>query len=255
MGRERQDIEPPHAFLTLTEGVRAGMEFVALGGLSPWLLGHAPRGDGHPVLVLPGFMADDSSTLILRTFLEKLGYQTYGWGLGENLGPANFDTEEELGIRLTEILQKHQEPVSLVGQSLGGVYAREIAKAQPDIIRQVITLGSPLRGLGGSAKQVEEMFMQMNATSAQAVSMTADMLKRNPDVPTTSIYSQWDGVVAWENSLQDHQHGIENVHVYSSHIGMGLNPSVLYVVADRLAQDKDAWQPFETAFPLSAMFP
>lgn len=220
-----------------------------------WLLRRAPKGDGHPVLVIPGFMADDDSTKILRAFLNSLGYATYGWGLGINYGPSTLDLDKEFKDMVRQIEREHKSDISVVGQSLGGVYAREIAKDHPDRIRQVVTLGSPLRGQGGSAEHVESLYHSISGTTPNDMRASYADIRGNPPVPSTSIYSEYDGIVSWRNSLQDDHHEAENVAVYSSHIGMAVNPTVLYVVADRLAQLDGEWSPFKASWDLIGLFP
>ena len=254
MSDRRANLSPPPAILTLTEGVRASAEFVSLA-LFDWLLQRAPRGDGRAVLVIPGFMADDRSTEVLRHFLTKIGYAPYGWGLGANKGPASFDFEAEFEQLLDSILSTHGAQVSIIGQSLGGVYAREVAKAYPEKVRQVITLGSPLRGPGGSAKHVKQMFLEVSgATAPETFDLNIETSK-NPPVPCSSIYSEHDGVVSWQASVQDDCGQAENIPVFASHLGMGVNPTVLFVIADRLVQSMSEWAPFEPPADLYGLFP
>lgn len=233
----------PHPWLTLTEGSRAALDLASFG-LMRWALEAAPRGDGHPVLVLPGFMADDDSTSLLRDFLKGRGYSVFGWEMGQNTGPNGEGFSERLGGRVEEIVVKTQSKLSIVGQSLGGVYAREIARHGHEAVRQIIMLGSPLAGPGGgTARHVEALYEEMgeNAPHPDPQDALADF---DPLVPSTSIYSQMDGIVSWQASLQNDHEKAENIHVHASHIGMGVSPAVLYVVADRLAQDPENWRPF-----------
>src|SRR5215467_14367832 len=137
-----REIGPPRRRLLLLEG-RAFLEFAALIPAYPFLR-RAPRGDGHPVLVLPGFMASDFSTRTLRRFLRDLGYAVHGWKLGRNVGPSP-ETVGRLVARLQELRTRHGRRISLIGWSLGGIYARELARRFAPDIRQVITLASPFR--------------------------------------------------------------------------------------------------------------
>ena len=140
-------VRPPSAMLALTELPRALFELGSLPFAAP-VLATAPRGDGHPVLVLPGFIASDTSTAVLRRYLAKLGYDAHAWELGRNLGPRAIGAEgEKLIARLRAIHDATGEKVSIVGWSLGGIMARIIARRAPDAVRQVITLGHPSRAV------------------------------------------------------------------------------------------------------------
>ena len=146
-------VPPPHALLALTEAHRAVVEVVTLG-LSRRLLERAPRGDGHPVMVLPGFLGADGYNAGFRRYLTRLGYAVHGWGLGRNLGPRE-GVLESLEARITFLSERYEGPISLVGHSLGGIFARELARAFPERVRQVISLGSPpvygTQSAGGAA--------------------------------------------------------------------------------------------------------
>jgi hypothetical protein len=208
------------------------------------LLQLTARGDGHPVMVLPGFGAGDLSTAPLRRFLQSRGYAAYPWDLGVNTGPA-FQCERNVLRRVKEIHAEHGRKVSLVGWSLGGVYARELGRVAPDYVRQVITLGSPLHDnpRANNAWRLYEF-----ASGEKLDAFEDDLVRRRRaalQIPITSIYSRGDGVVAWECSLEPEGPLAENVEVISSHMGLGFNPLVLNIIADRLAQPEGAWQPFE----------
>jgi len=206
---------------------RAAVEAASVVPAMP-LLALAPRGDGHPVLVLPGLAAGDLSTRVLRAFLRQRNYHVHAWRLGRNLGP-NRATVEGLRSRVRELYQRHGRPMSIVGWSLGGVYAVEIAQAAPDVVRQVITLGSPL------------------AVAANLRGQRADGrgAAAPPGVPTTAIYSRSDGVVPWGAARVAPSRISESIEVRSSHIGLGLNPTVLWIIADRLAQPEGSWKPYQ----------
>jgi pimeloyl-ACP methyl ester carboxylesterase len=231
---------PPSKILQLLE-LRALGEFGVSLAVLP-LLSRAPRGDGHSVLVLPGLIADDASTRPLRSFLADRGYDVHGWGLGRNLG-LRPGVESKMKARLREIHRASGRKVSIVGWSLGGVFAREIAGAVPDAVRSVITLGSPIRGNPRStnAWRIYEW------ASGQSVDDPKSRRPRNdaPPVPTTSIYSRTDGIVAWQCSVEPPSDRTESIEVIGSHCGLGVNASVLYAVADRLAQPEGQWRPFE----------
>jgi len=242
--------KPPSKALQLLE-LRAFSEFGAALALLP-LLRRAPRGDGHPVLVLPGLIASDTSTQPLRAYLADRGYEVHGWGLGRNLG-LRPGIESKMKARLRQIHRDSGRKVSLVGWSLGGVFAREIASAVPDAVRNVITLGSPIRGNPRStnAWRVYEL--------ASGQSIDDPKLRRPreaaPPVPTTSIYSRTDGIVAWQCCVETATDHTESIEVMGSHCGLGVNASVLYAVADRLAQPEGEWQPFERSGLRAWVFP
>jgi pimeloyl-ACP methyl ester carboxylesterase len=223
------------------------------------LLRAAPRGEPHPVLVLPGLLASDLSTKTLRGWLGRLGYPVVGWALGRNRGPTK-EVNDELPRLIARLAAEHGAPVSIIGWSLGGIFARRLARRTPRQVRQVISLGSPFgqagRRLDGNpAGRVYQRYSPLHAvggTSAPGAS-----LARPLPVPSTSVYSRWDGVVDWRACRQQPGPISENVAVRSSHLGMGHDPAVLWVVADRLAQPGDQWRPFErpTRFGLGALFP
>lgn len=233
-------IRPPSRLLLALEA-RAGLEFVALLPALP-LLARAPHGDGHPVLVLPGFLASDASTLPLRRFLRGRGYHVHGWKLGRNQGPQP-EIVAGIGRRFLELRQRYGRKLSLIGWSLGGIYARELARHFPADVRQVITLASPFRDVAAS-----NVPREWRRGAGQHRFGSRDELRERLGaplpVPTTSIYSRSDGIVAWRSCLDDVGPLHENIAVRSSHIGMGHHPAVLLVIADRLAQAEDSWRPF-----------
>ena len=201
------------------------------------------RGDGHSVLLLPGFLASDFSTRPLRRFLRDLGYMAHRWKLGRNLGPQG-DLEERMAERLVELFQRRERRVSLVGWSLGGVYARVLANRHPEMVRGVVSLGSPFTGdptANNSARlynwitrdRLEDLLPERFAE-----------VRSTPPVPTTSIFSRTDGVTPWRCSLQPEGPQAESIEVPGSHLGLGFNPLVLWAVADRLAQPEEDWKPF-----------
>lgn len=238
-------VEAPSPLLALTELPRALFELGTLPMAAGWL-SSAPRGDGHPVMVLPGFMTTDRSTGLLRRYLKRLGYDVYAWELGRNLGPRAIGLEgEKLIARLSHIHKTTGQPVSLVGWSLGGVLARLVASRMPDHVRQVISLGSPFTG-DPRASNVWRTYQFMTGQKIGS-NHTRDQLREvaeAPPVPTTAIYSKGDGVVAWQNCVDVPSDLVENIEVRGSHCGLGVNASVMFAVADRLAQDPANWQPF-----------
>ena len=202
-----------------------------------------PKGDGHPVIFFPGFVASDFSTRPMRGLLKDLGYSTYGWGLGRNL-VFNERREDQMRDLLKSVYEKEGRKVSLVGWSLGGVFVREIAKANPELVRSVITLGSPISG-DLDHSNARRIYTAINGKADDKMEKRLAKLRTPPPVPTTSIYTKTDGIVAWRGSLQEEGPISENVQVPASHVGLGVNPLVMYVLADRLAQNEGKWQPFE----------
>lgn len=238
---------PPPGLSLLALEFRAPWEFGAV--LPAWpLLQRAPLGDGHTVIVFPGLTAGDPTTLPLRRYLESRNYATQGWGQGLNLGPRE-GVLDRVKDHVRRAADHSGDQVSLVGWSLGGIYARELAKELPDHVRCVITLGTPFSGphTSTNAWRIYEW------ASGRSVHRESEHynLPEAPPVPTSSIYSRTDGVVAWQGSIQapsPHNPHTENIEVLASHFGIGLNPSAWWAVADRLAQrhrPEAPWTPFQ----------
>ena len=231
---------PPSRLLMLLEG-RAFWELGAFVAAMP-MLRMAPRGDGHPVLVLPGLIANDTSTLPLRAFLKDRGYAAHGWEQGRNLGLRD-GVRDSMLRRLKELARLHGRKVSLIGWSLGGVYARELAKQSPDDVRLVISLGSPFTG----DPKANNAWRMYESASGQKVGdpRVHPGLRQTPPVPTTSIFSRSDGIVAWQCSVEQDGPKAENIEIEGSHCGLGHNPAALFAIADRLAQPEGGWRRFD----------
>lgn len=232
-------MKPPGPFLLALEG-RAPWELGV--ALASWpILRQAPRGDGHPVIVFPGLAASDLTTLPLRTFLAALGYRPHGWDLRFNFGPRKGVLESSLE-RVRRLRREHGGRVSLVGWSLGGVFAREIAKLAPGDVRCVVTMGSPFTGhpKANNAWRLYELVSGHRLEDNHAM----EHVRRTPPVPTTSILSRTDGIVAWRCCLQEREQRAESIEIQSSHMGIGMNPAAWYAVADRLAQREGRWKHF-----------
>jgi pimeloyl-ACP methyl ester carboxylesterase len=249
MMSKREPIPPPHPALLALEA-RAWFELVALLPALP-LLALAPRGDGHAVLVLPGFLASDLSTAPLRRFLSSRGYDAHGWSLGRNHGPTP-ETIVGLGRRFAEVRARQDRKMSLIGWSLGGIYARELARRFPSDVRQVITLASPFRDPGATAVSRWRSAWRgrdVGSDGARAEEANRDRERQRAlveplDVPTTSLFSRTDGIVAWRSCLEEPGPLRENIEVQTSHTGMGHHPGVLLTIADRLAQAEGEWRPW-----------
>ena len=244
---------PPSDLLALTEAPRALLEFASFLVLRP-AMAFLPRGDGHPVLVLPGFMASDSSTVPLRNLLIDLGYDAVGWELGRNVQITNARVKA-MSDSLLSHYERSGRTVSLVGWSLGGLLARELAKLHPEMVRQVVSLGSPLTADRGISR-VRRLFEALNGTvpEAQRHGHFLD-IEAPPPVPSTSVFTKSDGVVHWRGSIQPEGPERENVEVLASHIGLGVNPSVMWLIANRLAQPEGEWAPFEAKGCAAWAFP
>lgn len=244
----------PSPALLATEGPRAGLDFAAL--LATWpLLAMARRGDGHPVLVLPGWLAGDPATLLLRNVLGALGHNVKGWSLGTNRGPT-AKVVEELRTRLGQLHHDSGRRVSLVGWSLGGLYAQELARASPGSVQRLITLGSPVL-----RRCVWTQHVSRIADRATHLKGAATLLHRpwaepgSLRVPATSVFTRGDGIVNWSNCGYDVRSRRENVEVRGSHLGLAHNPAVIWLLADRLGQRDGRWRPFRPPLPLLRFFP
>lgn len=254
MSRPAAENAPPSLALFLSDFPRGAGDLGLFIAARP-LLRRAPRGDGHPVLVLPGLMAADSSTRLLRRFLRRLGYHVHGWRLGRNIGPTR-EIVEGLGARLDDLTERHGRKLSVIGWSLGGVYAREIARRRPDDVRQVITLGSPIRMQDRSQSRATRTYERFSKRHMPGL---GDRVTNGPHepllVPSTSIYSKLDGIVSWRACIADGDERTENVAVIGSHVGLGHNPAALWVIADRLAQPEGEWRPFVPPRGARRLFP
>ncbi len=220
--------------MLLFEAPRAMFEASQLAWSLPRLLA-GPRGEGHPVLVLPGYVSDDTSTIVLRALLERLGYAVHGWegGVNAEMPPA---IEARLLERLQAAYEQAGEPLSVVGWSLGGVYARFLALERPDWVHHVLTIGSPFHGEAGGHD-----FRWIYRVVNSGASLPDDARERlnsygaPVSMRATAIYSRSDGVAAWEACIDPEDSDTENIEVNCSHMGMGFDPRVLEIVADRLA--------------------
>jgi PGAP1-like protein len=203
-----------------------------------------PTGDGHPILILPGFMASDFSTGHFRTFLKQLGYTPYTWDLGRNYG--NISQLNILLKKIQNLHEEHQAKVSLIGWSLGGVYARQLAKVKPDLIRQVITLGSPFAGIH-EPNNVVWLYKLINGKRkiSENDKKWMENIAGPAPVPTTALYSKDDGIVPWEacmEPIEDELH--QNIEIKGTHLGLGFNPAVWTIVEDRLKYTAENWQAY-----------
>lgn len=225
-----QNIKKPSWFLNLTEIFRAIVDL--LRGLI-FRVSYKTKmsDDRHPVLVVPGFLGSDFSTSFLRKFITEMGHPAFGWGLGRNLGDL-----EDL-VRLTQNLEmiyaKYNQKVTLIGWSLGGVYARELAKQNPQLVHQVITLGSPFKGLNAPnhARWVFDLMGKEDQLSHEEM----DKIPEPAPVLTTAVYTKQDGIVPWQMCMEDEEDSLHrNIEVWGSHCGLIFNPKVLEIVVAQL---------------------
>lgn len=231
--------QAPSLSLLAMEPLRAVFDF-----FSGKLAANAqPVGDGHPVVVFPGLGGAPFTTASLRRFLHESGFQAHDWGRGVNTGPdGEFDTWlDGLEQHVRELHAATGRKVSLIGWSLGGIYAREIAKRCPESVRQVITLGTPFASMKG-ATHAETVYRLLNRGTSQLTPQMQERLRECPPVPTTSVYSKSDGVVCWQGCVEKTSRSSESVEVGASHLGMVTHPQVLRIVADRLAQPEGRWR-------------
>ena len=241
-------MEMPSKLLLSVEGIRSIYEYGLAWALHMPLQYIAPKGDGHPVMIIPGLGAADGSTYYLRNFIRSLGYRSYTWGQGRNLGPRQGldNLLSDIHKRIEKIYRANDnQPVSLIGWSLGGIYSREVAKIDPSLIRQVITMGTPFKGTAASTNASFLYEILSNDTSHKDP-VVLQKISEPPPVPFSSIYSKSDGVVHWKASIEYPAPMIENIEIPgASHLGLGHNPISMYVIADRLTQHRYNWKPYK----------
>jgi pimeloyl-ACP methyl ester carboxylesterase len=189
----------------------------------------APEG-GAPVIDVPGFTAPESLMAPLRRYLTGLGYDARGWGFGRNRGDVRGDVR-----RLARLVVDRADadgPVALVGWSLGGVVAREVARSHPHAVRRVITFGTPVNG---TAHTAGARFVQRGDADRLAA-YAARRDRTDPiRVPVTVVLSRRDGVVDWRGCLDHHSVDVDHVEVRSTHLGMVVDPDVWLTLARRLS--------------------
>jgi hypothetical protein len=239
--------------LLLTEPARSLADLAFLPLAASWL-SFAPRGDGHGVLVLPGLLASDASTLVLRRFLRLLGYEVRGWDLGRNLGPTD-EVLDEMPGRLAELARLTARPVSVIGWSLGGIYARELARQRPAQVRRVITLGSPFALIDGRMSHADRAYQRRSGLHANGRVPTREQVSRPITVPSTAVYSRRDGIVSWRACIEPGTDLHQNVEVRCAHLGFGVDPATLWLIADRLALQAGLLQHFRPPAALRSFYP
>ncbi len=244
-------LRPPSLLLMLAEA-RSVFELNSSLLLSPLLM-QAPRGDGHPVLALPGFLASDLSMAPMRRYLKELGYDAYAWNMGRNFGGV-ASKRGALRDLLKRIHESSGRKVSIVGWSLGGIYARDLALQMPDMVRSVVTLGSPFAN-DIRATNATRLYELLSGEGVDDIPEIREAIAGDMPVPATSIFSRTDGIVNWRTSLLKPSATAENIEVhFASHIGLGVNPAALWAVADRLAQAEGEFRPFGRSGPFAIAY-
>lgn len=236
----------PSRALLWTEGSRAVADTFCFWSALPFV-GSAPRGDGQEVLVIPGLSASDISLQAMRAVISSRGYSANAWGLGMNIGPTRRIVSG-LEDKLDKLYERQGRPVSLVGWSLGGILAREVARRHPDKVRNVVSLGSPLliENADGDSlpTHATALFEALQPWHTDFLDTRDWRSEGKLTVPATSVYSKFDGIVPWQACVDTEGPQRENIEVSASHMGMGMNPHVISIVLDRLRQPEGAWQPY-----------
>ncbi len=246
-------IESPSKIWFFTEGGRAMFDW-GLSLFSKPIWGDLPSGNGEPVLLIPGFMASDASTKFIRYFLKKKNYTAYPWDLGTNTG--NFSkTYPQILEKLQAISEEQGQKVNLIGWSLGGVFAREVAKEKPELVKSVITMGSPFASITQETNASWLYNLVSKRRKNQVKYAKMDTIHEPPTMPSTAIFSKSDGIVNWKGCLEPEMPHTENVEVNAAHMSLGIHPATLVCIADRLAQQEGNWKPFQPNEKVRNMFP
>jgi len=242
----RVSVSRPSLSLLGAEPWRAVLEYWAFHANIDKRQSPAPLGDGHPVIIFPGLATDGSALGLLHDHCQSLGYQAMDWGRGYNTGPTGDMGPwlADLAAHTSEMLQGYASTATLIGWSLGGIYAREVAKLLVPQVRQVITIGTPFN-TEADHTNVGWLFSPMSSAPLAIDPALSRRLRTPPRLPTTSIYSRSDGVVAWETCCHaKSSRFVQDIEIDGSHIGMGWNPAVFRIVADRLGQAPANWLPY-----------
>ena len=244
-------LRPPSLLLMLAEA-RSVLEFNSSLLLSPLLM-QARKGDGHPVLALPGFLASDLSMAPMRRYLKELGYDAYAWNMGRNFGGV-ASRRDALRDLLRRIHEATGRKVSIIGWSLGGVYARDLAVQMPDLVRSIITLGSPFAD-DIRATNATRLYELLSGEVVDGIPEIRAAIAGDMPVPATSIYSRTDGIVNWRTTQLRPSATAENIEVHlASHVGLGVNPAALWAIADRLAQPEGEFRHFDRSGPFAIAY-
>jgi pimeloyl-ACP methyl ester carboxylesterase len=225
------------SFLAAAREILSAVEFARLAAAFPALVLQV-RGNGEAVVVLPGYGASDTSTAPLRGYLSWLGYDVHGWDLGRNTGNVR-EFLPQVAAQIRQIFERSRSSVNIIGWSLGGVIAREIARDYPEMVRQVITMGSPVVG-GAKYTSLGALFEKRGADLDEMEAAIAARESRPITVPVTSIYSRRDGIVGWQASIDRHNAQVEHIEVCATHLGLGISPDVFKIIARKLADSSAA---------------
>ena len=254
-------IKRPSSWLTLLELPRAAQEMALLAPAHLWLKS-LPGGDGQPVIVIPGFSANNATTMILRYYLRSWGYTAEPWQMGTNVNALEMNDFDDMAAfkdqavalmceHLRRIYEETGEKVTLIGWSLGGIFARVIASEAQAYTQQVITLGSPFGDPRGVI--IYPLLARLKRGGMSAEDMQAWMAMCNAPLGTvtmTNLYSRTDGFVPSDIAHNINHQWQEAIHVFSSHVGFAINPLVLYLIARRLYHQPQQWQPMLAKHPL-----
>jgi hypothetical protein len=247
------NIPPPPLFNVLLE-TRAVTEWTSMFWLYPFIPKHKSK-KSKPILLMPPYLGNDNSTIFVRKYLKSIGFKTYKWDLGVNM--INSKSLPKLIEKLDEIYEKHQEKVSLVGWSGGGLFAKIIANRYPEKVQQLITIGSPVWGVKNMKTPIIKTLEFVRGAKLRERNLKfIKELEEIPKVPITCIYTKTDGLIPWKNCMEAEtfRDDIKNVEVFGSHCGMGANATVLLTVANALnsnlekVQEKTIIEKVETLF-------
>jgi pimeloyl-ACP methyl ester carboxylesterase len=228
-------LRPPQRILKYLE-VRALLEIVALLLCLPLLLARR-RGDDRQVMLLPGMLTDDWSLWSLRQYLRALGYDALPWALGRNNGHPEIDAGRV--IEQIRRVRRDDEPITLIGWSLGGVIAREVARREPRLVREVVTLGTPVEGGPKYTAGAQKFTRRQNLDLDEIERHIHELNQLGIERPLTVIYSHSDGIVAWRAAIDRHNPHARHLRVFGSHFGLGFNPLVWRLIAKTLAGTRE----------------
>ena len=225
------ELETPSFLAAIRESL-SGLELTRLVRAFPELAAQ-PKGQGQPVLVLPGLGASDTSTIPLRRYLTWLGYDPRGWNLGRNTGNVR-EMLPQVADQVRQLKEQAGNPIDIIGWSLGGVIAREVARDYPDMVRQIVTMGSPV--VGGPKYTSFRRFYERQGMDLEEIEARIAAREARPiTVPVTSIYSKRDGIVGWQASIDKLNAQVEHIEVRATHLGLGISPEVFMIIAGKLA--------------------
>lgn len=259
----------PAPLLGLLEGPRFLLELQAFFVFAPWLMS-APKGDGHPVLILPGLSATDNSTFLIRQFLKTRGYRTYGWDAGVNRGLRLAGGVDGMRKRISSLAEKHGRKISLVGFSIGGSQAQRLAALEPSAVRRVISVGAPLAPPEPELKPTWRLYENVGGqvVGRDVVRSLVAVAAQPLPMHCVSVYSRSDGIIgdlhsylrqgSSARSIEGQgtaESSRELLEVVSGHYGMLVNPAVFHALADRLAQPEQNWRPFSAQGLKRPLFP